>query len=122
MSYEPIISFDLVEDIDSPELERFKAKRNASKVTYDFRVKIEYKEDFINWLRILSSTELGISSDEKDVFIKDKDYDNTSYIRIKISGEAKARSRCLDNVTTVHDFFNSDMCGDIEYLKFDKRE
>ncbi len=116
------LSLNLIEDKDKVEAERFVARRNSNKITYDFRVKTEYKEDFVKWLKILSSMELGISVDGKDILIKDYDDRDLSKIRIKIAGTGPARERWYQNVKTVWNFFDLDMCGDITYLKFDKRE
>ncbi len=120
MRHGQVLSLNLIEDKDKVDAERFVARRNSNKITYDFRVRIEYKEDFIRWLEIFSSIELGISTDVKDVSTKDSN--DMSYIRIKIAGTGPAREKWHDNVKTVWNFFNSDMSGDIVYLKFNERE
>ncbi len=119
MTTKSVISFDLVEDKDKVGLERFKAVRNASKISYDFVVcKEESKEDFIKWLKILSCMEFGISTDERDIFIKDSL--NRTKIKIKVSGTEKDIKKWHDNVLTVLEFLNSD--NTLTYLKFDKKE
>lgn len=113
-----MFSFDLVEDKDRIEFERFKAERNAAKITYDFRVILDYKDDFYRWLNILSCVEMGITFDPVDLISKEGD--TTMYFRIKIAGTKKAKAHWLENIKRVLDFFNT--YGDITYLKFAGKE
>ncbi len=111
--------FDLVEEKDKPALELFKAKQVATKITYDFLVKTEFKEDFLNWLNTLSRVEFGITFDGKDTYCKDKPEFHThadkTYVRIRIAGSEHARDLWLQNIKTILKFFNEEV--EIEYLK-----
>ena len=115
-----MFKFDLVDEKDKPALELFKANQVATKITYDFYVKTEFKEDFLNWLDILSCIEFGITFDDKDLYCKDqlgKTFINSdkTYIRIRIAGSEDARELWLQNIKTILKFFNDEI--EIDYLK-----
>ena len=112
-----MFSFDLIDDKDKVELERFKARKEAEKITYDFVCKKESVDRFEYLLKVLSSIEFGVNFDPEDFF--KKEYNNGYKIRVKISGSKANLEKWRANVLTVLDHMD---LGEkhIKYLKFDK--
>jgi hypothetical protein len=99
--------------INKNERDRFDLLNSLKKHLYEFRVSLEEKDTFMEWLKILSSVEFRVDVNFNNIEIRD--CDTTCLFRVRASGKKEDIDRWFSNLKHITDFINSS-AHDINYV------